>query len=314
MSEIQYREKRFWYLDGGREQVLIDLRKCMENRSRIPITDPQNHPRSVMRLVMNLQELHGNYGLGDDVSFDYMLLDFLAARCLMKTAMPLRAAEIGAMNGVWSFHLASMMGQYNEESTLCCVCNAVGNESGNAWLDRIALVAEPPKLSMLAADYDDTMLQSSGFDLVVLNGSVPLENPYQVIKEAERLIKTGGVILCYARNQKPLSDMFSQVFSGFETFVVDPVTQVYYLQYQGQSWEDLELVSCREAAEAYLSKLSEDFLRAIGKPGLRSCYQRLEEFIDAAMQEGLTDLKVRLIRCQETVLDMMYPVPVLPFF
>lgn len=307
MSEILYREKRFWYLDGQREQVLIDLRRCMDNRSRIPIINTEQNPQSVMRLVMKLHELHGELKLGDDVSFDYMLLDFLTARCLMKTSMPLKVVEIGAMTGVWSFHLAAMMGQYNRDSTLCCVCNAVGNESGNRWVDRIALVAEPPRLSMVAADYDDTMLQSGGFDLVLLNGSVLLENPYRVIKEAERLVKTGGVILCYVRKQTPFAEMFARVFSDFETFVIHPGTQVSYMEYRGQSWEDPGQVSCRDEAEKYLSELPEDGLAGMGRTELRDCYRKLEEYIMAAMQERQTDLKVRLIRRQEAVLDAMYP-------
>ncbi len=307
MGEIQYRDKRFWYLDRDREQVLIDLRRCMDNRSRIPITETEHNSRSVMRLTVGLQTMHEELGFGSEDAFDYLLLDFLAAQCLMKTSMPFRVAELGAMNGVWSFHLASLMGQYNRDSTLCCVCDGVGNESGNRWLDRIAFVAEPPKLSMLAADYDDTMLMESSFDLVVLNGSVPVENPYRVVKEAERLVKINGVILCYVKDQPSLSDMLYRVFSDAETFEIDPVTRVLRVVYSGISWTDQATVSCRDEAEAYLERFLQPAWRAASKTELREYYDCLEHFISAAMAEGLADLKIRMIRCQETVLDAMYP-------
>lgn len=308
MGEIRYEDKRFWYIDEKKKQVLIDLRRCIDNISRVPVIDDGTVWVSMMQIINRLQEIHGAMDAdAENTQFDYVLLDFLLARCCMRSALPLHAVEIGGMDGIWSFHMAFMMGQYHPSSLLCSVCNGIGNESGNQWLDKISLVGEPPRLSMLAADYEDTMLQTDGFDIAAVNGRGVFEHPYPVIKEAERLVKKGGVILCYAKNQPALSEAFQQRFPDCECFETGRNTSILVVEYQGSSGEEFPEASCKEAAEAYLAEAGKLLSGKAEKEQLRACWKQLDHYIDTAIQEQQIDLKVRLIQCQEDVLDAMYP-------
>lgn len=309
MSEIRYEGKCIWYINGEKRQILIDFRRCIENVSRIPLIDNGEVEVSLMEIINRLQEIHGQIDPdAENTQLDYTLLDFLTARCCMRSALPLHVVEIGGMNGIWSFHLAFMLGQYHPSSFLCSVCNRIGNESGNQWLDKISLVGEPPRLSLLAADYEHTMLQSEGFDVVAINESEIFEQPYEVLKEVERLVKRGGVILCYAKAQSVFSQVLAQRFPERESYDTENGMCVYYISYDenlytqpaGNSWE--------EKAEIYLEKIKLLILDYPSNEQLRNSMKKLDEYLNQAIQEQKIDLKLRLIQCQEDILDVMYPV------
>lgn len=309
MSEIRYEGKSIWYINGEKRQILIDLRRCIENISRIPLIDNGEVEVSLIEIISRLQEIHGQIDPdAENTQFDYTLLDFLTARCCMRSALPLHVVEIGGMNGIWSFHLAFMLGQYHPSSLLCSVCNRIGNESGNQWLDRISLVGEPPRLSLLAADYENTMLQREGFDLVAINESEIFEQPYEVVKEAERLVKKGGVILCYAKAQSVLAHTLVQTFPESESYDTESGMCIYYINYDENLHNQPTENSWEEEAETYLENVKLLILDHPSKEQLRNSMKKLDEYVNRAIQEQKIDLKLRFIQCEEDVLDAMYPV------
>ena len=296
MNSITYEGKCFWYKGSPQNRILIDLRKPMENVSQIPIIEEEGQNVSVYKLINYLQDTHMQIdSLAEDNVFSYSVLDFLTMRCLMHYCRPVKAVELGAMSGISSFHLGTILGQYDSRSLLCSICNGIGNESGNHWLEYISQMPVSPRLSMLAADYEETLLQEKGFDLVLLHGRDYMEKPKEVIKEAKRLLKPDGTIICYFNNQPELDKAFLQEFPQAEVYHTEVNASCFF--YSGKQVSLEEVIT-----EDYgiSSDLSQDKLREI--------YVRLEKEIQSSIEIDDRRRKAALIQLQEKVLDYMYPV------
>lgn len=249
MNQLRMEDNKFIYCTQDKKKELLNCSNYLSNKSRIPM-----HSRSglsILNLLQLLLKAHPKMSDGtveQEQKWEYLLMDVLLVKELISTAKPVKVLEFGCMNGVLSYHLSTILGMFHEESELCCVCDELGNDSGNRWLDRIAMVENPPGLSMLAADYDRTNLAAGHFDLVFINGSVLYNEPYQVIKEAERVVKQNGVILCYCADQPLLEDCFRLVFEEREEYSLSMEHCVITVRYHGVSWEHkLELESKRHS-------------------------------------------------------------------
>lgn len=309
MGEITFSKKQFLYRDGQHDQTLIDARKLIENNSRIPMVFGNDHRLSLIKITNILRGQHDAlFAENLPAKQECMLIDFLIARRLLKSAMPLNIVEIGATKGILSFHLATMIGQYNVESSLFCVCNAVGSTDNSQWTEKISKVDTLPKLSMITADYGQTGLQSHGFDVVVLNGSEFFIDAGKVVKEAERLVRSKGIIICLEKERSQLSDEFSKRFSEHETFEVDSDTAVFYAVCQKQTQEDMDKSTDVREIEDFLAEVRKALQEEQSKQQLSGYYKELERYIDNAIDNSLFDLKAELIGCQDEVLNAMYPV------
>ena len=168
-----------------------------------------------------------------------------------------------------SFHLAYLMGQYNRKSLLCGICDSIGNESGNQWLDRVSLVQEPPELAFSVMDYDEKLIQEKSFDLVIINGREQFREPQAVVENAFRVLKDAGAVLCYEKEQP--------ILTGEE-----------------------EYLRTVNAAERLLNEGAD-------KSRLREGYRRVDACLERVMRQEHTDWKLRLIELEEEILDAMYP-------
>lgn len=215
MGELIFDEGGFTYLEEGKTEQLLNLRDFLSNKSRIPLHGISEKDFTITSFLFDLFDKYTDINDGvpePEAAVEYLLMNVLLSSFLMKSSAPARVLELGCNNGILSFYLASVVGKYHPRSSLCCVTNVIGNSSGNRFLDRISLVQDLPNLSMLASDYESTPLESGYFDVVAVNGTAAFENPFQVMDEAERLVKPGGMLLCYACNSPLLGDSFQIKF------------------------------------------------------------------------------------------------------
>lgn len=307
MSEIVYKKNKLMYNRNNIDKILIDCLYRIENKSKIPVMADKNMTDSI-KVIQSIMGKHMELmaGTTEDNAMDFMLIDFLSTRVLMKTAAPIRAVQLGSMNGILSFHLASLIGRYNEKSSLCCVCNGIGNESGNQWLDIISATEVTPKLSMLAADYDDTQLQPDYYDLAVINGAEFIEHPYEVIKEAERLVKEDGAIICYTIHEQPaVADCFRLIFDEYEDFEGEQFV-IFWTTDMKNSWSGYSGKLDVQNIDNYIDEVQNQLQKHAEKEQLRQNILKLDEYIAQAIEEEKIDFKLRLIQTKEEVLAEMY--------
>lgn len=238
MGKLVIDNNAFIYIEKDEKKVLLDCRDYLSNKSRVPMHSFEGD-LTIPGLLLQLFKLHPQLCEDTDGymdSLEMLLMDVLLVSELIKNPRPVRILEIGCGNGVMSYHLATILGLFNEKSSLCCVCNTIGNASGNQWLDKISLVESMPKISMLAADYDETNLESKHFDMVIMNGTSWFEEPVPMLKEAARLVKNEGKLLCYVNQQPLLESCFKLLFEKREEYSLTMQTNVMIVEGDAEVW------------------------------------------------------------------------------
>ncbi|MBQ6886537.1 MAG: class I SAM-dependent methyltransferase [Lachnospiraceae bacterium] len=238
MGKLIVENNAFIYVEKEEKKVLLDCRDYLSNKSRIPMhsfTDDLTIPGLLLQLFKSHPQLcEGAVDYND--SLECLLMDVLLVSHLIKSPNPVRVLEIGCENGILSYHLAMILGLFNENSSLCCVCNTIGNNSDNRWLDKISLVEFMPRISMLAADYDETNLESKHFDIVIINGTSCFMEPLAMIEEAMRLVKDAGRVICYVNQQPLLESSFKMQFEKREEYFLTAQTTIMVVVGQEEGW------------------------------------------------------------------------------
>jgi SAM-dependent methyltransferase len=200
------------------DHVLIDCSDRLHNLSRVPghrLKDsPYNRP-TILDLIAENNKRHSEL---DPVSspepFFFSVIDAMVSDFFMRHGNPLKVCELGCNNGIMSFHIAPLLAEYDPKADYICVCNSIGNDSDNLWLDRIAVAKQPDGLKMLASDFSQTLLRDEYFDLTIINGTVPFDDPVNSIYEAARITSPNGKIICFSYNQYLLDDSFKLFFKN----------------------------------------------------------------------------------------------------
>lgn len=214
MNGLDYKNDSIIYTDSEGEAYLINANDYLSNISPVPLHGDDDAPTAA-KLVLSLMSEHAQFTMGTPFEertpyytvIDALVCDYFLKHCGAKMEH-LRVAEMGCTNGIMSYHLASVMGYFDRETTLCGITDAIGNDSGNMWIDNISSVQNPPNVSMIASDYDCTNLKDNHFDIVIVNGSVRFENPGSVLKEAKRIVKDEGRLIVFADSQPLIESVF----------------------------------------------------------------------------------------------------------
>lgn len=305
MKTVTCKDGKMVFLDGEKSVELLDLLNLAANKSKYPMQVLSNGEGNIPQLLSDMTEKHKEIGGRDDEVFAAYLLDIIMISHLIRSSRPFKVLEIGATDGILSYHLAAVMGKLNRESLLCCVSNVIGNSSANHWLDRISMVEEPPNLSMLASDYESTQLETGNFDIVVVNGAVRFDKPYETIREAERLVKKNGVLLCYVKNMPLLESSFKLIFSERQEFEISSREMILMTDNPGDSWKQDRL----PALEEEVSKLFQELLQVSEKcsrsEDVRPLLHKTDLCVDLAVKYGDIHRKTQLLQYKNMVLDYM---------
>lgn len=286
------------------DEILLNCNDYISNKSRVPMHAPVEG-FSLPDFLSNLHQAYGELFVEGHAPNDgeaYSYINALLARELIKTSQPVKVAELGCSNGRLSFHLASVLGRFHPESNLCCVCDSIGNESGNFWLDMISLVEAPPKLSMLASDYDDTNLCNNHFEAVIINGSVSFPNMEAVVKEARRLVKSTGVIICFAWRQPELTDYMKKAFSHVEEYTTDDNTIILFASATNAIEEPDEIAEWKKEFPRDFAYAETLLVSSSDKKELLHSIQQLNHHADIATANQIIDVKCKSLELKEKLL------------
>lgn len=304
MSEVTCEDGHLVFIDGDRREALLDISHLMLNKSRYPMQVLPDGKTGITRLLLKLAEKHGEISHGGDF-FPFYLLDIIVISRLIRTSAPLKVLEIGATNGILSYHLAVLMGKLNRESMLCCVSNVVGNASKNQWIDRVSMVVEPPSLSMLVSDYDATQLQTGNFDIVILNGTDRFDKPYETVREAERLVKKSGAVLCHAEYAPLLESCFKLIFPERREYKISPWEMILAAYDPETAWKQDKPPVLEEEMAKLLQEMRGIVKLGCRPDGVRSFIREIDRCADLAVKYFDTGRKIELLRLKCAALDYM---------
>ncbi len=305
MGELLIENTIIQYAEAGKTRVLLDFADHLSNKSKIPLHSPTDD-LTVMSLIKMLLQRYPQISKGTEEAENIMesiMINTLLAAFLVKTSLPVKVLEIGCTNGIMSYSLATILGSFHKRSELCCMSDVIGNTSQNQWLDKMALVSDVPELSLVIADYEKTPLASDYFDIVIINGSVYFQEPFQVIKEAKRLTKKNGLLLCYCCNAPLLESSFCFHFQNREEYYVKNNVKIMTVKIlkkedEGQGYQNwiYKVQMCLEKAEQKLKEQPEP--QEIGP-----IIEEIDGYIDQAIEREELDKKVQLIHMKEALLD-----------
>lgn len=308
MKQIVFEDYKFILYDGEERRILVDTNECLSNKSRFPMHAVDDSPDAptIPNLILALKENHEKISLGtNEGSFAALLRDIIMTSYLIRTSVPMKVLELGATNGILSYHLAVLMGKLNPESSLCCVTNVMGSGSGNRWLDRISLVEQPPVLSLVVTEYEDTPLASDYFDIIIINGAEHFEKSSGLIREAERLLKKGGVLLCHVMNDLLLENRFKQSFPNVQEYEITPNERLFVTSCQSDAREKKPEPSLKAEIKEMVARLQKNLESGGSRDQYRTFIPEIERHIDKSISDYDIESKKNLIRLKQYILDYM---------
>ena len=304
MAIIKLNNNTFTYTNDTQTRILLDCNDYLSNFSRIPM----HAPVAGFALPDFLEKLHLSYdnlfveGHAPNDGDSYFLIDILLANELIKSSHPIKVVELGCTNGRLSYHLASVLGRFHSDSGLCCVCDSIGNESGNFWLDMISLAEYTPKLSLLASEYNDTNLQGNHFDVVVINGSISFPDTNAIIREARHLVKTNGLIICFTWKQPELTSGLRNSFSHIDSYIVQNNTEILVTHATDTIEEYDKIAEWKSETQKHLAQAEAMLMSNSNKNELLEHIQKLNQDADIATKHQMIDLKLRSLELKEKLL------------
>jgi len=302
MYDVQLIDNTLRYVSNEKQTIILNFNNFFANKSCLSL-QATDRSYSLPFILYDLKTQYENLSLNEENlkdTTDYFLIDALLSAYLITTSQPVKIAEIGCTNGRLSFHLSTIIGKFNEQSTLCCISNTIGNESGNQWLDMISQAEVSPNLSFMATDYHDTNLNSEHFNIVVINNSVVLNNTDAIVSEAVRILKPNGFLICYAKQD--LVRSIKDVASSYEEYPVSSDTSVLVVRKKDVTIKPDELYLWKTQAEKDCLLAEIVLQEDINTDRLFAYIQTLDSHATIAAKNGFVDIKVNCLLKKEKLL------------
>lgn len=303
------RDGGIWYFENcfGVKTDIFNANYYLDNKSRV-LKHTSDECETIPSFIIKLNRKHekifpdDNQKYGD--TLDYVLMDFILAKELSGKSSPFRVCEIGCDTGVLSYHLTEMIGRFNGASQLCLATDTIDNDGNNFFLDAISLAEYQPELSMFVGDYDKTNQQSNSFDIVVINGTINFLNPYNVIKEAERILKKDGIIICFSCHNHLLDSTFKLIFSEREEYNVLPDEIITVVRVNDETWYH-EAYDFKKELSEFKLRLASIISTTNDISVFRSFYIKADKLIDKAIENYYVNEKIILIKVRGLLADII---------
>lgn len=306
MGGLRIDGNRFVYVDGAETETLLDCDDLISNYSCFPLQYLPGGADCLPKRILDGLTEHKVIAAATSEEWadkEYATLAMFVAREHMKTPYELKVLEIGCTSGILSFHLAKLIGRYHEKSQFCCVTDTIGNESGNGWIDKIALLDRAPKLSFLATDYDCMPLPDEYFDVVVINGSVPFEGKEEMLSEAARVLKKDGLLLAYVVGDVDLIHQIGAMCSVLDSYMYLEDRCVLRIEAENLLQKSEEADERSYVKEEVLRRCETLIKEGVTKEQLREMIKRLDALAAEAGERRDLDGKVLFMNCKGKLLD-----------
>ena len=230
-------------ITGNEFLQILDCSNRFNNLSRLPLNEAEKGGLTLPEIVMSLKDMHTELNAGTEYekySGLFRLISIIVSDHCMRHGEPLKACELGCNSGALSQDISTLLYAFDPDAKYTCVSNSIGNESGMEWVDRIASVSAPSGLSLVVSDFSDTGLKDSNYDVTIINGTVTFEDPVNALKEAVRITKDDGLIVCYSEGQYLLDDGFKLLFAERNEWRFDS-THILFKAYKKDAWKNENL-------------------------------------------------------------------------
>jgi ubiquinone/menaquinone biosynthesis C-methylase UbiE len=292
--------------DNGDKKVLYKVFDYLGNKSKVQMYD-ENSNNSLYYMLGEMSKKHETRFeyVSEEQAISYFVIDSIFMTNIIKASVPIKVLQLGCSNGEIAYHLTEMLGRINSQSTVCFVNNEINNNSNNTWLEAIGTVELKPEISLVISEYEKTNLEKESFDIIIINGEVDFDEPYKTIKEAERLVKKNGIIICYSCNNKNLKNAIKLIFVESDEYKVSEDESIFVINYDGTSWT----ADLNEHWYEDMREMQEELVKQfVSYPNLDICRKynlEIKKYIKLAIANNNIKLKMNLIELKQNILDYM---------
>ena len=306
MSEININDTNIIFSDEKNKKIILDINNFIKNKSRIPLHAYEKNGDTIPHFLMDI--IRKNSKLFPENTSTKKIAcctaNSLIVSELITSAAPIKMAEFGSTKGDISYNLMEILGKFNPSSTLCLISNTIGNESGNNCLNCITQASLFPEFSLLYSDYAKTNLADNCFDIVFINGDACREDHYAVIKEAERITKQGGLLICWTSGDFLLESTFKLVFSEREEYELSPAEKLLTARKTTDCWSNCTsedpFAALPELLEALQNNMDSNHAEVY-----RPFVKQLNQYIATAIQVCDIPKKLFLIEITDALQEYM---------
>ncbi len=224
-------------LDG---EPILDCSNAYFNKSRVPIFKAPLGSSILADRLLSLKDFYLSLNTGtkyEKYAGLFRMISVIVSDHCMRNGEPLKVCEIGCNSGALTQDIATVLTWFDPDAKYVCVSNAIGNESDMEWVDRISCIDVPAGLALHVSDFHDTSLRDDYFDITIINGCVPIPDPVKTVKEAGRITKNDGMIICYSEEQYLLDDGMRMMFDK-KTEWRFTGTRVLYRAFKKDMWHE----------------------------------------------------------------------------
>lgn len=304
MAEISVADRSFCWTDDKGTRKILDFSDLLANKSRISThrLKGQDYP-TISELIFGIVDKAKSEN--EDYLFYSALTIILLAARLIKTSKPLRVLEYGCGDGWLSVLLAELLGAFHEESILVCASDIM-DENCAQWMERMEGLEKLPHLNFLVGDFGKLELPEHSYDAVIINGCTYFDEPGRVLRDAARLAKKGGSLICCADEAPLLESIFKLYFEGYVEYLVGPEQKI-------MSVNDFSTIPLMDDEIDYV-KLSHSTILEAGelltgekmcRTDLVSMEEKIRQCIDLCMKAGDDALKNELLVLKEALIQQI---------
>lgn len=222
--------------------------------------------------------------------------------------------EIGCRQGLLSYFLAKTAGLTHRENKVYCLSEVPPAEAFHRIIFGLGYMGA--NLSLLTTDKDFAVLRDDSFAFTVVNGRQWTGEPAAVVRNALRVTKKGGYLLCLTQRQALLYSRYAAKINDYEEYPVSADGSVVLVK----AIDDKDKGSfglCRNdkqkerfAELGLLVRPALDNPRALLASEVRETISLLSEMEDIALEMidfiDDRDVKNQLNYIKETLLDYLY--------
>ena len=111
------------------------------------------------------------------------------------------------------------------------------------------------------------------------------------------------MIILHSDNNSLLTDYFSLRFDKYDPYDIENDRKVYTVNYSENEWHSRQKPDLRNITGRLIREITESICSESDIDKLRNLTGKLDNCIEQAIEEGDTDIKLRLIGIKECLLD-----------
>lgn len=224
MGYLNVHENKFYFVyDNGDKKLLLDFFDFLSNKSYIPLHFIGDKEYDIISdLIIKISdECNKTENEIDPVDRSMLVCaSILTINKYMQRAKGNNILEIGCTSGILSYFLG-LISEFFGKSSLQCVSDVISSDGQSDWLNNIMLLNNADDISILYSSFEHINFKDSFYDITVINGYDYFENPNDIVKNAVRMTKDNGLLICISKNQPLLSHSFKEIFNEFDTYEFD---------------------------------------------------------------------------------------------